>query len=216
MLNRYPTLIAVAALSCVHGAAADTIYLTDGTAIEDVGVQSEHLDQVAYKAGKKSTSVDADKVLFIEFSSKPQLVDSADANVAEELLLDALDDLSNFLDGLEASPRKWPWSRPYALFRLLEVHEILGELDKLVETADRLAELEPDSRYVPLAQLRKAQALYDSGKPEPAKASLAVFGRYIDDKGLSDRWRLGKELSEVLFDDASTGSATSNPDKAVC
>ena len=208
MQIRIPTLYLLlpTALLCLQQATADTIYLTDGTAIDEVKIQVERLDVIEYKADKKTETVASDKVLFTVFDSKPSAVDSADAAIEEELILDALDDLENFLDGLESSPRRWPWSRPYALYRLMDVHEIMGEVEKLVETADRLAELEPDSRYVPLAQLRKAQALFDAGKASQAQKAVADLNQLIQAKLLSERWKLAAELSEVLYDEGLKGA----------
>lgn len=199
---------ALAALSILTAPVkADTIYMIDGTSIEDVTVQSEKLDFVTYKAGSKTQTALSDGVLFVEFSSKPQDVDQADAAIGDELLMDALDGLDNFLAGMTEPPRRKPWSFAYALYRLVQVHEIMGELDKVVSTVDRLIAAQPDSRYVPLAQMRKIQAISDSEK-SPASA-IEDLRNMIDAKQLGDRWRIEADLATVLFDETlSAGDKT--------
>lgn len=201
MRTRLLTTALAAALTSGGSLLADTIYKTDGSTIADVSVQREGLTQVTYRADKKEGSVESDDVLFIEFTTKPQLVDRADTAIDEDRLLDAQANLEDFLEGVqEEAPKKFPWSRAYALYRLLEVHEILGQPDKLVAVADRLGHLEPDSRYVPLAAMKRAQALFDAGKAKDALASLEAFDQTIQAKGLGDRWKLEKELATIRFD----------------
>ena len=75
--------MALAAFSILTvSAQADTIYLIDGTVIEDVTVQSENLDFVIYRVGAKTQTASSDAILFVEFSSKPLDVDQADAAMA--------------------------------------------------------------------------------------------------------------------------------------
>jgi tetratricopeptide (TPR) repeat protein len=195
---------ALAALSILTAPVqADTIYMTDGTSIEDVTVQSEGLDFVTYKVGSKTQTAMSDGVLFVEFSSKPQDVDQADAAIGDELLMDALDGLESFLAGMTEPPRRKPWSFAYALYRLVQVHEIMGELDKVIATVDHLIAVQPDSRYAPLAQMRKIQAISDSDK-SPASA-IEDLRKMIDAKQLGNRWRIEADLASVIFD------ATLNP-----
>ncbi len=181
-------------------ASADTIFMIDGTSIEDVTVQSEALDFVTYRAGNKTQTAVSDAVLYVDFSAKPQDVDQADAAIADELLLDALDGLENFLAGMTEPPRRKPWSFAYALYRLVQVHEIMGEFDKVVATVDHLLDVQPDSRYAPLAQMRKIQAISDSGKD--VTASIAAFKKMIEGKGLGDRWIIEADLAGVIYDAA--------------
>ena len=191
--------MALAAFSILTvSAQADTIYMIDGTVIEDVTVQSELLDFVIYRVDAKTQTASSDAILFVEFSSKPLDVDQADAAIADEMLLDALDGLESFLAGMTEPPRRKPWSFAYALYRLVQVHEIMGEWDKVIATVDHLIVIQPDSRYVPLAQMRKIQALSDSGK-DPASA-IAAFKKMINAKGLGDRWRIEADLSSVIHD----------------
>lgn len=195
------TLPAAAALLLSPSVQADKIYRVDGTTVSNVTITAETLEGVNYKDEKrKEGSVPADLVLSVEFSSKPQLVDSADAAIAEEAYGDAQVDLLNFLEGMEQAPRKHPWSRAYALYRLIEVCEVLGESAQVARFADQLAEVEGNSRYLPFAQLKKAQALFDSGDSAGSISSLTDLQSTIDGKGLGDRWRTEHELAKVLFD----------------
>ncbi len=190
--------LSVALSTLAVPASADTIYLIDGSSIEDVTVQSEKLDFVTYKKDKKTQTTGSDGVLYVEFTTKPQDVDQADAAIADELLLDALDSLENFLSGMTEPPRRNPWAFGYSLYRLTTLHGIMGELDKVVETVDHLTSALPDSRYVPLAQLLKIQALNDGGKD--VSGAIESFKAMIETQGLGDRWRIEADLAGVIFD----------------
>ena len=93
-------------------------------------------------------------------------------------------------------PRRKPWSFAYALYRLVQVHEIMGEFDKVIATVDHLIAVQPESRYVPLAQMRKIQAIKDSDK-SPVKA-IEDFRKMIDAKHLGNRWRIEADLATVI------------------
>lgn len=201
-------LPAFAALLVCPSARADKINRVDGTTVSDVTITAETLEGVQYKDDKrKEGSVPSDLILSVEYSAKPPLVDSADTAIAEEAYRDAQTDLLNFVDGLQEAPRKFPWSRGYALFRLIEVCEVLGEPAQVARFADRLAEVEPNSRYLPMAQLKKAQALFDAGDGAKALEALASLQATIDGKGLGDRWRTEHELAKSLFDTSLKGAA---------
>lgn len=195
------------ALSLGGPLLADTIYLTDGKAISEVAIVRDALHKVEYRKDRKTDSVETDTVLYIEFTDKPQLVDRADTAIQEDMLLDAEADLESFVGGLEQAPsRKHPWARAYALFRLVEVHQMMVQMPQMAAAVDRLGELEPDSRYLPMAQVRLAQSLLDTGKSGEASKALGALARTISAKGLSDRWKLEHELRTLIFDDSLKGA----------
>lgn len=203
-----PLSIPVVAWLACTAAHADKIHRMDGSAVTGVTIVAERLGGVEYKDDKrKDGTVPADDVLAVEYEAKPQLIDRAEAAIEEEAYRDAQVDLLNFLEGLDEAPRKFPWSRAYAIYRLIEVDEVLGELGEVAKLADRLAKQEPDSRYLPMAQLKKAQALFDSGKAADAVEALGVLKSTIDANSLGERWKLEHELSATLFDPALKGEA---------
>lgn len=194
-------------LGIAASALADDIYLTDGRTLSEVTVQTETMAEVTYKKDRKEGSVAADQVLSINYSEKPQLVDQADAAMAGDQFVDAEVFLFNFLEGVkERPPRKHPWSRAYAYYRLVGVYEVMGEVGDLTTTADEMAQLEPDSRYLPIVLTKKAQLLADSGDLAKARASLGDLEKLIAAKRLGNRWALALELGRVLYG-VETGAA---------
>lgn len=209
-----PALLAASALSAT--AMADTIYLTDGRTLSDLSIKVEGLAQIEYRgADRKQGSVASDTVLFVEFSDKPQTLDRGDAAFAEDSVLDALADYENYLSGLKEPSRKHPWARAYALSRIIEVHEIMGSHELVIEAADHLLDVEPNCRYVPYAVFTKAQAQYDSGKGASAPKTFAAFDKLIQQKQLSDRWSIASDLGKVLFNDSIKGSKREQQLKAL-
>lgn len=195
-----PLLTSILVLSATNLALADDIYLTDGKTISDVTVQTETMSEVTYKKDRKDGSVAADTVLSIAYSEMPQQVDQGDAAMAGDLFVDAEVYLFNFLEGVkEKPPRKFPWSRAYAYYRLVTVYEVMGEVADLLKTADEMAQLEPDSRYLPIVLVKKAQVLSDAGDGAKALASLTDLEKLIESKSLGDRWSLTLELGRVIY-----------------
>ena len=201
-----PFLALLAACAVCPEARADKIHKMDGSTLSDVTIVAERLGGVEYKdANRRDAKVPADEVLAVEYASKPQLVDQADTAIRDEAYPDARDDLQSFLD--QEMPRKFPWSRGYALYRLIEVNEVLGELDEVAKVADRLAKEEPDSRYLPMALLKKAQALADSGQAPKATEALLELKGAIDAHSLGQLWQLEHELAAASFDANLKGEA---------
>jgi tetratricopeptide (TPR) repeat protein len=193
-------LCPIAALALGASASADDIHLTDGTTISEVDVQTETHELVSYKKERKAGKVDSSKVLLVVYSEKPDLVDRADAAIAQDQYLDAEFDLSEFLAGVvDRVPRKHPWSRGYAFYRLVGVYEVLGDSRKLEATASQMAELEPDSRYLPIVITKQAQALADAGDSAKALAALGNLEKLIRNKGLGKGWSLELELGRILY-----------------
>jgi len=187
---------------------ADTIYLVDGSKIEDCKVQTETLLAVVYKEGNDRSEVAADKILSIEFAKKPPLVDRAESAADEDALLDAVADYTEYLDAVLSSakpPSRYKWAPAYAMYRLVELNAIMGNSAAVDAAAVQLLEKAPDSRYVPLAYLKQIDALADLQKSP--KKTIEAFGKLIDEKGLSQRWKLERDLAIVLYDDTLAGEA---------
>lgn len=189
-------------------ALADTIYLIDGSQIDDCKVTTETLLTVAYKEGNKKGEVAADQILSIDFSKMPSLVDRAETAAEEDALLDAVADYSEYLDGVlsrDKPPAQYKWAPAYAMYRLVELNAIMGNSAAVDSAANQLLEKAPDSRYVPLAYLKQIDALADLQK-DPTK-TIEAFSELIDQKQLSQRWKLERNLAVVLYDAAVTGEA---------
>lgn len=207
-----PTLTALAASSLLglvasEGAHADTIRLLDGTSIEDVQVRSEGLQKITYKDGRKEGEVDVDKVVGIVFDPKPALVDTAEAGLAEDLYMQAVQDLEEYIASNDEPERKYPWALAYSMYRVIELNETMGAWDAVVAGADRLLAKAPESRYAPMALIRKAEALYDAGKAADAMKALDALETMAGGAGLGARWSVEIELRRVLLDDRVTGDA---------
>jgi len=187
-------------------ARADTIYLTDGSLISDCTVTDETLATVGYRLDKDKSEVPSEKVLRVEFERKPELVREADAEVGEKNYSDAIAIFEDFLKGFAEKPsRKHPWAPAYAMYRVLEVNGIMGKADAMVAAADRVIASAPDSRYLPLAYLKKAEALAAQDKGGSALGVLKEFEGVIDGKGLAERWKHECRLDAVLHDAKLTG-----------
>jgi predicted negative regulator of RcsB-dependent stress response len=194
-------------LAAAPGAAADTIRLTDGTSIEGVQVREEGLQKVTYKDGRKDGEVDVDKVLTIVFEPKPALVDTAEAGLAEDLYMQAIQDLEEYIASNDEPERKYPWALSYAMYRVVELNETMGAWGAVVAGADRLLAKAPQSRYAPLALLRKAEALYEAGKGADAMKALDALSTMAGGAGLGARWEVEIDLRRVLLDDSVQGDA---------
>ncbi|MFT7678699.1 MAG: TolA-binding protein [Planctomycetota bacterium] len=183
-------------------AQADTIYKTDGDAIEDVKVTKEALDLVTYRAegSRKEATIASDSVLRVEFSKKPELVDSADGAALTDAYFPAINDFESFLaDAGGKAPKGFAWSINYSLYRLVQMNMVVGELDKAVVAADRFLTEAPESRYVPLVYLAKARALFDSGKGSDAGAAVGQLMAMSDSGKVGARWGLEAEVHAVIF-----------------
>lgn len=189
---------------------ADTIHLTDGTAIEGCSIENETLTEVTYKAdGKgKDKTVPSDQVLKVEFEKLPAEIDRAKEALKEGLLLAAVDDLELYLDGIEGGKKeRRDWAPPLATHMLIEVNRTMGELDNVLKFSDQLLQKFPDSRYVPETYLVRASTFFDKGDAGKAKSVISNFAKVISDKALSQRWRLEADLGEVIYDAEVRGQA---------
>jgi len=213
MKLRLPRLATTAALLALAAPAlADTIFLVDGSTLEDVDVVEERLDGVTYKAkGKSGTdSVDPDKVLMIEYRRLPKLLDEAETLIADGAILDGIDRLDLFVEGVlsgENRRDRQAWAPAHAMDRILHLRMSVGDLDGVIKAADRLVDKAPGSRHVPSAMLDKAFAQRMQGKGAASQATLDDLRSMITEKGLSKRWSLELELAEVLGNEGLKGQA---------
>ncbi|MFT5050826.1 MAG: tetratricopeptide (TPR) repeat protein [Chlamydiales bacterium] len=183
---------------------ADTIYLSDGKTIADITIQTEELLVVTYKDGNSEKSVDSDKVLAIDYDRMPKVIDRAESSVKDGFYEDAAIDFDEYItDVLDAEKplTRYRWSTAHAMNRLIELSAAVGDYEVTVEAADRLIEKAPDSRHLPAAYLKKAEAIFLLGKKGDAVKVVDGFSAVISDRGLSDRWKLERDLARLLYDD---------------
>lgn len=196
-----PTLALCALLALPVAGRADTIFRTDGKPIEDCKLRSEDFKTVQYTVGSDKKDLASDTVLRIVPERVPKLLDSARAALQENDLATAIADIELYIDGVLSSDKgdkQFPWGPAFAMHWLIELRSSVGDLDGLVKAADQLIAKAPESLYVPLAFLAKADALTDLGKGAEARQALQALKLVVDEKGLSKRWSLEVELSLVL------------------
>lgn len=199
--------LACAALALGSLASADTIYLLDGKSLTDVTVKEETFKEISYREGGKNRTVRTDDVLRVEFSAKSPLVDRADTAAADGQVFDAIGDLEVYVDGLLSSGKtpRYKWEPAYAMFRLVELNGIVGDADAVVAAADKLIKNRPESRFMPLAFLAKAEAQHKTGKSGAAQKTLKAFQAIITSQALSQRWSIEQKLATALFGSSLKG-----------
>jgi tetratricopeptide (TPR) repeat protein len=206
-LRRFAPL-AFALLATLPAALADTIYTIDGKTIEDVEIVNETLTHVYYRQkGKTEQSVAADTVLRVEYSKLPKRLDEAETMISDGQLQGGVEALQLYVDGIldGQQKEKMAWAPAYALRRIVELKQSLGDWAGVVTSADQLIKNFPDSRYLPPAYMAKAEALRFQDKRPAAQEALKEFRALADSKGLTGRWKLEAELSEALSDPSLTG-----------
>jgi len=192
-------------LLALPAAAEDRITLTDGSTI-DGRVTSEGIKEVEIRVDSKTRTIDSDTILEIEYERKPELVDEADTIAAEGAVVDAIDVLNQYLESLDGrGDRRFEWAPAYALARIVELQNSMGDSKAVVDAAEALIEGAPESRYVPMAYLSKAEAQSVLGQQDSAKRTLNDFLDVIDEKGLSERWRLEARLGQLVYDTSLSG-----------
>jgi len=183
---------------------ADTIYLVDGKTIADITIQTEHLLEVTYKDGNNEKTVASDKVLAIDYDRMPKVLDRAETSVKEGFYEDAAIDFDEYVTEVLDSDKpltRYRWSTAHAMNRLVELSSAVGDHAVTVKAADRLIEKAPDSRHLPSAYLKKAEAVRLLGKAGDAVKIVDQFSAVIADKGLSNRWKLECDLARLIYDD---------------
>jgi hypothetical protein len=183
--------------------AADTIRLSNGTAIENVQVTSEGLKEVAYKDGKGGDkTVASDTVVSVEYEKKPKPVDEAEGYLLEEDLESAVDALDAYVQAsLAKPPAQFKWAPAYAAWRVVEVRARAADLEGVKSAAGRLIQSYPESRYVPMAYLVKASAELDTGQGPSAQKTLEELAALISAQSLAKRWEFECRLGQARADD---------------
>jgi len=208
------TLLASLAVAAAANASAtpDRIYKSDGSIVDSVDVISEALDRVTYKPekGRGEEEVESELVLRVEFTEQPEDVAAAEVDAANGALLGAISGFQTYLGGLgERGDRKHPWAAAYSQYRLIELFEQLNteeSIQSMVAAVDALVATYPDSRYVPLAFIKKIEAQLIHGDRAGAKASAAAFGALVLERDLAQRWKLEQQLRAVLSDESLNGT----------
>ncbi len=200
------SLIALLLTPCTL-ATADTIHLTSGSKIDDVKIQTEGMDVVVYREGRKNSEVASKDVDRIVYTTKPDLIDQADAAANKGDWGNAIGDLEAYLAENDEPERNFKWARDYALFQRLEYFSYIGTPEQVIEAANDLFSLAPESRHVPTGHTIKADILFLAGDAAGARAALGPFKALIDGRALGERWLLEHDLRGVLFDTNLSGDA---------
>lgn len=186
-------------------AAEDRITLTDGSTI-DGRVTEEGLKAVKVKVDNKTKTIESDTILKIEYERKPEAVDQADTFADEGAVLDAIDALTLYVDELGGKgDRRFDWAPAYALARIVELQESMGDAKGIIAAADALIKGAPESRYIPMAYLSKAEAQTTLKQKDQAQRTLNEFLGVVDAQSLSERWRLEVRLGTMINDASLSG-----------
>ena len=208
------TLLASLAVAAAATASAspDRIYKSDGSIVDNVDVISEAIGMVTYQPekGRGEAEIESELVLRVEFTERPEDVAAAEVDAANGALLGAVSGFQTYIGGLgERGDRKHPWAAAYSQFRLIELFEQMNteeSIQSMVGAVDQLVATYPDSRYVPLAFIKKIEAQLIHGDRAGAKASAAAFGALVEERGLAQRWQSEHKLREVLADESLSGA----------
>lgn len=210
---RTPAFLSLVALASafLHSAPrADSIRKTDGKVIEDVTILEETLAHVTYRKSGNQLSVPSEDVLRVSFEKLPRLLDEAEAMLADQDLVAALDNYDLYVDGWikQPNPReRQRWAPAYAAWRAVELRIELADLEGVIAAANRLIQNFPDSRYLPGAFHARAIAQYQSDKAGLAQRTLSDLEGLIAAKGLSRRWQLECRLAKIETDPTMSGVA---------
>ncbi len=200
------------ALSLASSLGADTITLSNGDLIDDCTIIDETLAEITYKEGGrgKARSVDSSEVYRVEFERGPHALDDASAAVTAgdpDLAIDVLETyLEGHLSGADVEKR-FDWGPAVANFRLIGLYNDTGNLGGILDSAKRLIDKFPDSRYVPMAHMAKAEVMFEMGDEAGANKALDVFAKLIESARLSRRWELECDLNRILFNRENQGAA---------
>lgn len=205
-----PLAVLLAVAVATPSLALDRIYKADGSILDDVDVISETVEKVVYKPekGRGELDVASELVLRVEFTDMPEDVAAAEVDAKNDALLGAISGFQTYLGGIdpEKGDRKHPWAPAYARFRLVEIHERRNVLADMVAAVDELIAAQPDSRYVPIAVIKKFETQMLSNEAAAARATAEAFGTMVTDMGLSQRWQYEQRLRMIISDPAQSGT----------
>ncbi|MEO0651513.1 MAG: hypothetical protein AAFZ65_12635 [Planctomycetota bacterium] len=194
-------LVAAPLLPCAAlGAHADTIHLVDGSSIEGVKIRTESLTAVDYG----SKEVAAGDVVSVVYTDLPETLSNAQLSADEGDYDLALLLLDNYLETTaEDGPRRgFGWAPAWAAFRKVEIYATKSDLTSMGRAAEKVISGFPESRYVPLAYLAKAEAETRTDRGAQAVKSLEALIELAETAGLSDRFRHAAEIERAAVNPA--------------
>lgn len=188
-------------------AFSDTIRRNDGETIADVSITSETLKEVSYKDGRKTLSMPSAEILSIDYEEMPALVEEGLSHLLGGDAASALSAFQEYVDGNlpKMNERRYKWAPAFAAFQVVLVQQQLGNLEGVVNAADRMIANYADSRLMPEAYLMKASALSIAGQGEKATKTLDTLSALVSSNGLSKRWDLECRLARVRADASRQG-----------
>ncbi|MEM9380779.1 MAG: hypothetical protein AAGB93_12575 [Planctomycetota bacterium] len=205
-----PAAVLAACAIATPALGFDRIYRSDGSILDNVKVQSETIDKVVYQPekGRAAKEVLSEEVLRVEFTQMPDDIAAAEVDAKNDALLGAISGFQNFLGNADdRANRKFPWAASYARFRLVEMQERRNAIPEMVAAVDELLVGSPDSRYVPIAIIKKFEAQLLSNDRAGAAATADQFGALVTEKGMSQRWKYEHQVRELLAKEGQTASA---------
>jgi hypothetical protein len=209
LLDRCLPTVALALGALAPAALADTIFLVDGTKLEDVSVQEAQVTNVAYRVRNDRKEVPSERVLRIEFSRKPRAVEEAETLASEGDTALAVLRLYEYVDASTSTnpERQFPWGPAYAAAKRVELLQGVNDFGGTVEAADLLLTKFPESQFAPAGYLAKAEAQTLLGEPAQAAATLGRLVELAGGTGVSARWRLAAQVELAAIDVDTSGNA---------
>lgn len=203
-MRRALALLACSTLLATGASALDTIRLVDGKAIPNVQVVADGLKEVAYKEGNASKTVPADTVLAIDYEKKPAELLEVEGYLLTEELEAAVDTLDGYIKAVGEKPSlasQYKWAPAYAAWRAIELRQGAADLEGVKSSAASFITKQPESRYLPMAYLAKADAEQRTGQASEAKKTLEELAGLVSAQALPKRWELEAKLGQVQADD---------------
>lgn len=191
-------------------AAADRIYLSTGSIVEEVQIKSETFSKVIYRASgaKKDDEVASELVLDIEFEQMPDELASAEIDAADGAFGAAISGMEDYLTNLgERGDRKYKWAQNYARFRIVELNKLGGDQAAMVAAVEALLLAGPESRYVPLAMVEKIDLLLTVGDVAGARDTIDTFSALAKSSGMPQRWEFESRARKALTNPTLKGEA---------
>lgn len=199
---------AAAALLLAPFATADKIFTADGKAIEDVQVLEEGVSEITYRDGRNERTVKTETVVDIVYEDVPRDIANGVTMVEEDDLFGAIQTYDSYVTRILAGDireTRRRWAPANAAWRIVGLYESLGELEEAATAAQRVITSFPDSRYMPMAYMAKADAEYWSGNAETAQRTLADFKSVIESKSLAERYAIEVDLALIMTNDSLVG-----------
>lgn len=200
MKRRTLTFLLACATLTAGALEADTITLVSGKTITNVQVVSEGLLEVAYKEGRSDRTVDSSEVLFVSFDKRPSQLEDAEGFILTEDLRSAVDVLDAYVEK-PANSNAFKWAPAAAAWRSVEVRQSQFDPGGVRGAASRLIQGFPDSRFVPLAYLAKADAELQLEQSSQAMKTLGDLTTLISSKSLPKRWQLECRVAKAMADE---------------